>query len=146
MDEDDKKVRELWMDFLSEEGYRPHLEVNEELPERSRIGFKAERARFFLYLDEKDPTFFCLTLCYRLGDLPDEPELLLEAAHAVTREHKGTKAWLDQEERLAYFHYEWFAEALPSAAIFERLIFQCISASDELFKKAREMAKPVEVE
>lgn len=145
MSKDDQKTREQWLDFLSEEGYRPDLEVNEECPERSRIGFKSEGSRFLLYLNDKDPTFFYLSLCYRLGDLPDEPELLLEAAHAQTRQHKGTKVWVNQEEREVYFNYEWFAEALPSPALFERLLFQCTSAADDFFQKAREMAKPVEV-
>jgi hypothetical protein len=141
----EKTVKDRWLDFLAEEGFRPHLEVNEEHPERSRIGFKAEGVRYFMYLDESDPTFFNLVLSYRLGDLSDEPELLLEAASAMTRQMKGTKVWVDQEDRAAYFNYEWFAEELPSAALFGRLLSQGGSAANGFFEKAREMAKPVAV-
>jgi len=146
MAQNDSSLRQRWLDFLAEEGYRPHLEVNDEHPERARLAFKVEGVRYVLYLDDKDPTFFNLVLSYRLGDLTDEPEILLEAANALTRQTKGTKVWVDQEDRSAFFNYEWFAEELPSAALFERLVSQCGYAADGFFAKAREMAKPVAVE
>lgn len=145
MAQNESSLRQRWLDFLAEEGYRPHLEVNEELPERARLAFKVEGVRYLLYLDDKDSTFFNLVLSYRLDDLTDEPEILLASANAVTRQSKGTKVWVDQEERAAFFAYEWFAEELPSAALFERLVSQCGNAADEFFEKAREMAKPVEI-
>jgi hypothetical protein len=144
MEENESSLRQRWLDFLAEEGYRPHLEINDEQPERARLAFKVEGLRYTLYLDEGDPTFFNLVLCYRLGDLTDEPEVLLAAANALTRQTKGTKVWVDQEDRSANFNYEWFAEDVPSSRLFERLISQCRYAVDGFFEKAREMAKPVE--
>lgn len=145
MGTNEKTFKEQWLDFLAEEGYRPHLEVNEDQPERCRIAFKVEGVRYALYLDEQDPTFFNLILSYRLGDVTDEPEILLEAANALTRQIKGTKVWVDQEDRSAYFNYEWFGEALPSPELFARLVSQCGCAADGFFEKAREMAKPLVV-
>ncbi len=146
MENDDQGIAAKWMDLLGEEGYRPHHEVNEEDTARCRVAFKVEGLRYYLYLDEKDPTFFFLSLSYVLGDLPDEPELLLEAAGAATRQLKGTKVWVDQEARAVYSNYEWFAEELPSSKLLERLLSQVSNGADTFFEKAREMAKPVEVE
>lgn len=145
MSENGKGLRDRWFDLLAEEEYRPQVEADEAAPECSRIAFRVEGERYQLYLDEKDPTFFLLMVTYRLGDLSDEPELLLEAAHSVARKLKATKVRVDQEERLVHSSCEWFSETLPSAGLLGRLLFQCGCGAHDFFEKAREMMAPVRV-
>jgi hypothetical protein len=144
MAESEKTLAQRWMDLFGEEGYRPHLELHDEHPERSRICFKAEGIKYLLYLDEKDPTFFNLSLSYELGLHAGVPDfLLLKAAGDESRETKGTKVNVDLEERSASFNLEWFSEALPTPKMLERMVRQLVYSSDRFFTRLRGAKRPV---
>jgi hypothetical protein len=140
----ENNLRERWMDLLGEDGFRPHLEANEQEPARCRIAFKSEGARYELYLDDRDPTFFNLSLAYVLGKHASAPDFaVLAAANDESRRAKATKVTVDLEERYATFSIEGFSEAPPSTEVFERMIGQCSSSADCFFKRLSESSRPV---
>jgi hypothetical protein len=144
MAESEKTLAQRWMDLLGEDGYRPRLELNQEEPERSRIFFKSEGTKFNLYLDDRDPTFFNLSLSYVLGDHSGASDLvLLGAANEENRRAKVTKVTLDLDERSACFSMEGFGEEVPSEAMFERMVRQCSNSADRFFTRLREAKRPV---
>jgi hypothetical protein len=144
MAESEKTLRERWMDLLGEDGYRPHLELNDDEPAHCRIAFKSEGVKLLLYLDDKDPTFFNLTLTYVLGKFAFAPDFaLLAAANQECKRSKGTKVMVDLEDRSASFHIEAFGEELPTTAMFERMVEQCSYSADGFFQRLAESARPV---
>ena len=144
MAESEKTLRERWMDLLGEDGFRPHLEVNDEEPERCRIAFKSEGVKHLLYLDDRDPNFFTLSLWYVLGKHAAAPDLaLLAAANDESRRAKVTKVTVDLDDRSATFNIEGFSEALPSTELFERMVNQCSYSADRFFKRLSEAGRPV---
>jgi len=144
MAESEKTRAQRWMDLLGEDGFRPRLEVNDEHPEQMRICFKSEGTKYLLFLDERDATFFNLSLSYNLGEVAGAGDYaLLNAANEENRHAKGTKVTVDLEGRSAYFNIEGFGEAPPSSALFERMVGQCGYSADRFFSRLRETTKPV---
>jgi hypothetical protein len=140
----EKTLKQRWMDLLAEEGYRPHLEEDETDPGRSNIAFKAEGVRFILYLHDRDPAFYNLTLTYRLGSYATTPDFaLLAAANEENWEAKVAKAIVSLQNRSASFNIEVFGEELPSVAVLERMIRQLDESADRFFSRLKESAKPV---
>jgi hypothetical protein len=140
----EKTLKQRWMDLFAEEGYRPHLEEDETDPERSSIAFKAEGVQFTLYLHDRDPGFYNLSLTYRLGNYTTTPDFaLLAAANEENWEAKVTKAIISLQNRSASFNIEAFSEELPSVAVLERMIKQLDESADRFFGRLKESAKPV---
>ncbi len=139
-----KSLRARWMDLLGEDGYRPHLEEDDDEPERFRIVFKSEGVRHVVYLHDKDPAFFNLSLTYRLGDYATAPDFaLLAAANAENWEAKVTKVTVNLEARSAFFSFEGFCDELPSSELLGRMIRQASYSADRYFKRLKYSAKPV---
>ncbi len=144
MTESDKTQAQRWMDLLGEDGFRPRLEVNDEHPEQLCIYFKSEGTKYLLFLDDRDATFFNLSLCYNLGEVAGAGDFaLLNAANEENRHAKGTKVTVDLEDRVAYFNIEGFGEAPPSPEMFERMVGQCSYSADCFFSTLRKSTKPV---
>ncbi len=141
MAERERTLRERWMDLLGEDGFRPHLEVNDEEPAQCRIAFKSEGVKYLLYLDDRDPTFFTLSVGYVLGNHASAPDFAVLAA--ANDESKQAKVTLDLEDRSASFNIEGFSEALPSTEVFERMVGQCSYSADRFFGRLSESSRSV---
>ena len=144
MAESEKTLRERWMDLLGEDGFRPHLEVNVEEPAQCRIAFKSEGVKYLLYLDDRDPTFFTLSVGYVLGNHASAPDFaVLAAANDESKQAKVTKVTVDLEDRSASFNIEGFSEALPSTEVFGRMVGQCSYSADRFFRRLSESSRSV---
>jgi len=128
-----------WMDRLSEEGYRPRLELNDRTPSVCRLAFMLEGTLHWLYLDDTDQAFFKLSLCYLLGDDGKTSSLaLLQAANEVNTSTKGTKVTVDFEGQATYFVVEAFGKELPTMETFARMLSHCSFAARRYFTRLRE--------
>ena len=132
-----------WMDRLSEEGYRPRLELNDLNPSMCRLAFMLEGTLHRLYLDDTDPAFFKLSLSYLLGDDANTSSLaLLQAANEVNSSTKGTKVTVNLEEQAAYFVIEAFGKELPTTETLARMLSHCSFAARRFFTRLRETPAP----
>jgi hypothetical protein len=144
MTETEKMMRERWSDLLAEDGFRPHLEVNDEEPERCRIAFKSEGLTYHLYLDDRDQGFSNLTLCYRLGLYATVPDFaVLAAANEENHQAKAAKMTVDLSDRSVTVSIETFSEVLPSTTVLERMVDQCRYSADRFFNRLKESARPL---
>ena len=142
MAESEKTMRERWMDLLGEDGFRPHLEVNDEEPERCRIAFRAEGLTYHLYLHNGDTTFFNFTLCYRLGTYAMAPDFaVLAAANEENHEAKVAKLTVNLQDRSVTIGMEGFCEVLPTTTILERMVDQCRYSADRFFNRVKSSAR-----
>jgi hypothetical protein len=135
-------LADRYLELLANEGYRPKLERHPEQPHLARVEFKAEGAKFNVFLDEEDPGFFQLSLAFDLGARNLDDTALLAAANHLNDEMKAVKVTVDRDANLARFHYEAFVEGPPSSEILERSMFQLRRASDDFFERIRSVEAP----
>ncbi len=130
------------LELLAEEGYRPRLERHPEQPHLARVEFRAQGAKFSIFLDEEDPGFFQLSLAFDLGARSLGATALLAAANHLNDQVKAVKATVDRDANVARFHYEAFVEGPPSSEVLDRSMFQLRRASDDFFERIRSVEAP----
>ncbi len=87
-----QQLQETYSKFLGEEGYRP------ELTPSGNVRFRREGKTYVIYADEKDPTYFRLTLSFSAEDKsPAMRSKRLEGLNLATSETKVIKAYLDSD-------------------------------------------------
>lgn len=121
-------------DRLAEEGFRPKLEVDDET--HSTISFKVEGRHFLSFVDEEDPGFFHLGLCYELPEGMTLP-WALDRANALNEELKAAKVTVRAEEREIRFHIELFVDGAPAPDLLERSVSVLRLASKKFFATER---------
>jgi hypothetical protein len=130
----ERSMIQRWMDWLTEQGYQPRLELHGDHPNLRRLPFRLEGVKHCLYLDASDPSFYDLALCYLLGDRHDASSLaLLEAANEVQGTIKCIRVKVVLESRAVCFDFEGLNEELPTPAAFARMLHLCRSAADYYF-------------
>jgi hypothetical protein len=142
----ERSSSQRWMDWLTEQGYQPRLEVYDADPDQRRLLLTLEGMRPYLYLLDSDPTYYNLSLCYRLTDDAGVSRLaLLHAANEVNSFAKCTRASVIFANRIALFDSERFTEELPTPEIFARTLAQCHDGAMRFFSIIRTAPRPAEL-
>lgn len=85
---DEAPLRQLYLDFLTEEGYRPTTDDDGD------IVFKREGKTYVLFVDDDDPTFFRLVLPnFWPIESEEERTLAYQAATVATGQTKVAKVY-----------------------------------------------------
>jgi hypothetical protein len=129
-----------WKDFLTKEGYRPSVVVNDENPHHVSVQFKADGRRISVLVDEQDPTFLHVDLSYVLEEGRGHARLL-EIANSLNTSLKVVKVTVEQRDKVAHFAVEVLGETLPSGEVLERLLSLMRSAADQFLERV-EMEPP----
>jgi hypothetical protein len=126
-------VTDRYVELLANEGYRPTVDDREA----TEIEFKVEGIRFHAMLDENDPEFVAITLCYRL-DGAYGIERLLALANDFARRIKVVKVLIYPDAEVARFAYETLCSGTLAPELLQRAISFLRGASDEYFQELRE--------
>lgn len=87
-----QQLQETYSKFLADEGYRP------ELTPSGNVKFRREGKVYVIYADERDPTYFRLTLSFTAEDKsPAMRAKRLEGMNSASGETKVIKAYLDSD-------------------------------------------------
>jgi hypothetical protein len=96
------QLQKMYMDYLSAEGFRP------ELTPAGNVMFRREGRFYLVYADEKDPTYFRLTLTLNYDDKgPEARAARVDASNSASEQTKVAKAFVTQEAG-ATFSIEMF--------------------------------------
>lgn len=129
-------IGEKYVELLANEGYRPRLETDEGSVE---ILFKSEGVQYRLGLEEADPEFFTLSLCYGVDDAVPV-EQLLSIANSANERWKVVKATVHPTGEAARFQYEAFGQLTPESL--QRALSILRTASNAFFEEIRGRATP----
>lgn len=121
-------------DLLAEEGFRPKIECDDDV--HSTISFKSEGRHFLSFVDEEDPGFFHLGLCYEIPEGMTLP-WALDRANELNEEFKVVKFTVRSQEREIRFQVELFVEGAPAADVLGRSLAQLRFASKRFFAAER---------
>ena len=126
------EVTNRYLELLADEGYRPKV-VDDEATE---IEFKAERLRYRLVLDPKDPEFVAVTLSYRI-DEGHPLEQLFALANDFNQRIKVVKTLVHPAGELVRFAFEALSRDPLPPELLERALGFLRSTSDEYFEEIR---------
>lgn len=125
---------ELLLDFLSEEGFRPKLDEDQD------IVFKCEGRNFLCFPSEKDEKFFQLVMPFIFEVSEDNREMVLDVCNEVTRGMKVAKCVItDAEESSVWLLYETYVDD-PSnlGEVFSRALSTLFTAYQEFTDNIQE--------
>lgn len=87
-----QQLQETYSQHLAAEGFRP------ELTQAGNVRFRREGRTYVIYADERDPTYFRLTLSFSAEDKSAAMRAKrLEAVNSATSDTKVIKAYLDSD-------------------------------------------------
>ncbi len=87
-----QQLQETYSNHLAAEGFRP------EITNAGNVRFRREGRTFLIYADEKDPTYFRLTMAFSSEDKSAQARLRrLEGCNIATAEVKVVKCFLDSD-------------------------------------------------
>ncbi|MGC4000487.1 MAG: YbjN domain-containing protein [Anaeromyxobacter sp.] len=131
-----RTVRDALVDFLSEEGFRPHSGPSEG--DLTPITFKLEGVQLILFAHEDDPEYFRLAAAFDLEQGRYDAEALHRLVNDLNDRMKGVKTVLDLESASVRFLVETFLCGQPvSGALLERSLSALRSAADDFFAACR---------
>lgn len=111
-------MQKMYVDFLSEEGYRPEIDSDGD------VQFKAEGRTYFINVVEDDPTYFRVVLA-NIWPIESEDERVqcLVAVDYSNAKAKVTKSYLVKDN--IWVGIETF---IPEAEDFKKIFKRCMSA------------------